>query len=66
MKHAAGEVSRLEPLVHFEEQRNMNVRGFVSVSTSDFSQTTLLDVSGDEAIEGVSFPGFMGNVVRVR
>jgi hypothetical protein len=54
------------PTVYNSSHFVVDGRLFVSTATEDFAQTTLLDVSGDEAIEGVSFSGFMGNVPRVR
>jgi hypothetical protein len=39
---------------------------YVSEATEYFSRSTLLDVSGDQPVAGLSFPGFVGSVLRVR
>jgi hypothetical protein len=62
----AREDSSREPTVYNSSHFRVDGRLFVSVSSPDFARTTLLDVSGDEAVEGVSFDGFMGHVLRVR
>jgi hypothetical protein len=63
---AAREDSSRPPTVYNSSHFVVDGRLFVSTATEDFSRSTLLDVSGDEAIDGDSFSGFMGNVLRVR
>jgi hypothetical protein len=53
MKDAAGEVSRPEPLVHFEEQRNMNVRG----TSLGIAFTALAMACADASMEPRAVPG---------
>jgi hypothetical protein len=39
---------------------------YISEATADFANTTLLDVSGDQPIAALTFPGYLTNVLRVR
>lgn len=39
---------------------------YVSESNDDFTQTTLLDISKEKPVKGLSFPGAAGNLIRVR
>ena len=39
---------------------------FVSQTEADYSETTLVDLSGDAPAEGITFPGFALDIARVR
>jgi len=38
---------------------------YISEATADFANTTLLDVSGDQPVPSLTFPGYLTNLLRV-
>jgi hypothetical protein len=38
---------------------------YISEATADFESTTLLDVSGDQPVPALTFPGYLTNLLRV-
>ena len=61
-----GSIETARDLTVFNDAYFVDGRLFIPESTADYSSMTLLDVTGDEPVPGVSFTGYVGNVVRVR
>lgn len=63
---ATGSIDAERGLTVFNDAYFVDGHLFIPESTADYSSTTLLDVTGDEPVPGISFPGYVGNIVRLR